>query len=275
MHNSCFVNQCYQGESGNFTIGTALSTDAYAMNYSQRHFHGYIDELRYFDRAKTSQEILDDATLTAYMSFNDSSFEDHASLRIPTTAVGSINSTTGRIGQALRINDLSHSYLRLNGLVLLGIQNQSFSMSLWIQPNLQRSATIIHVSSQSNGLGWCLDFLSVLANGQLMASFWSGVRRYMVSPSVPLNQWTHVTMTYSSLAGLRMYINGTSTNVSVSFGYQASEVPNYIFLGSAYLGTNYCGTSSSSPGQYSGLLDEFRLYSRELTADECFRLANP
>ena len=242
VHNSCFVNECYQGESGNFTIGAALSTNAYTMNYSQRYFHGYIDELRYFDRAKTSQEILDDATLTAYMSFDDPSFQDRASLGIPSTAFGLINSTTGRVGNALWINQLSYSYLRLNGLVLLGIHNQSYSMSLWIQPNLQRDATIIHVSSQTDGLGWCLDFLSILMNGQLMASFWGGTRQYIVGPSVPLNQWTHVAMTYSYFTGLKLYINGTSTNASVSFRYQASGVPDYIFLGSSYLGANRCGT---------------------------------
>jgi hypothetical protein len=259
---------CYQGKSGNLTIGRSY------FHSTPEYFDGFIDELYYFDRVRTPREILDDASLTVYLSFDNYSLNDQGPLRINGHVNGSVNFTEGIVGGALHIDPISDSYVQVTGLVLLGVSDQSYSISIWIRPSERRNSTIVHVSSENNGMGWCIPMLTLTDQGQLIALSWSAGREDLSGPIVPLNGWTHVAITYSRSVGLSLYTNGTVSNSSGAFSFTASgSTRSNLFLGSSLFGTSSCGYIPYYNGQYTGALDEFRLYSRALSENEISELA--
>ncbi len=60
----------FRGNSGDITVGLAN------MSTPISYWTGYINQLSYVSRAKTATEILTDATLVAYYSFDNGSFYD-------------------------------------------------------------------------------------------------------------------------------------------------------------------------------------------------------
>jgi hypothetical protein len=264
------ATNCYQGQGGNLTIGRSQFHGT--LEYSD----SFIDQLYYFDRVRTTKEILDDAGLTVFLSFDNNSLNDQGSLGIHGYLNGSVNFTKGMVGDALQIHPIPDSFVRVTGLVLLGVSDQSYSISVWIRPSEQRKSTIVHVSDNPDGTGWCIAMLALTDQGQLIALSWSSGRRDLSGPIVPLNAWTHVAITYNNLVGLILYTNGTRSASSSAFSFTASgSTRNNLFLGSSLSGTLDCGGTSNHNGQYAGAMDEFRLYSRALTAAEIGNLVKP
>ena len=261
---------CFQGDPENLTVGFS-HLQARSPSYW---YDGLIDQLSYTNRSKTADEILRDATLTAYFSFDDSSTADAGPLGISGSRSGSTSFSAGRVGDALQINDVLDSYFRLSGLVLLGRRNQSYSLAIWIRPSVLKNSMIIHVSTGSAGFGWCVPMLTLTSSGYLRTMSWSGVAVTIDGPPTSVNQWTHAAITYSINNGLRLYVNGTLRNSSLPFFYAASGSANYLFLGSSLAGTSYCTAIASYDGQYAGLVDELRVYSRELGSVEVLYLAS-
>ena len=70
---------CKHSPSGPF-LGTSGSINIGAVNFAAAaplsYWTGYIDQLSYVSRVKTEIEILTDATLVAYYSFDNGSFYD-------------------------------------------------------------------------------------------------------------------------------------------------------------------------------------------------------
>ena len=265
------TNDAYQGGQGNLTIGTSEIFSLGVRTY----YDGLIDQLSFIHRSKAADEILRDASLTAHFSFDNESTIDQGPLKLDGSRSGSTNFTTGRVGDALQINNVSDSFFQVNGLVLLGRTNQAYSLAIWIQPSSIQSSTIIHVSDTSTGEGWCIPMLTLTSSGRLRAMSWSGSQQAISGPTIFLNQWSHVVVTYSLNNGLRFYVNGSLFSSSSTFSYSASGNVNYLFLGSSLGGSPFCGLPTIFNGQYTGLLDEFRIYSREITLSEVFDLANP
>ena len=265
LDNSGTSASVYLGNSGNLTVGSSL------LSSYKCYFDGFIDQLYYTNRVKTPAEILDDATLTLYFSFDNGSAHDSGPLRINGSRVGSTSKVTGRVGDAIHFGSTVASYVVVSGLVLLGTSNQSYSMSIWIKPAIIRNSSIIHVSSQNNGSGWCIGMLSLTSTGELVALSFSGVGVSAFGPILLAKSWTHAAITYSPSNGLCLYVNGTLRNSSTPFAYAASDSPNYLFLSSCLHGSMCAGMN----GQFEGALDEFRLYSRELPMSDVYALSHP
>ena len=90
-----------------------------------------------------------------------------------------------------------------------------------------------------------------------------------------MNTWTHVVTSYSVSSGIRLWVNGSLVNVSGPFTYISSGVPNTITLASSLNGTSACIAGAVNKGQFYGMMDEVRVYSRELNASDVDALANP
>jgi hypothetical protein len=112
--------------------------------------------------------------------------------------------------------------------------------------------------------------LGLSSSGQLIATSWGNAAISAVGPTLAPNNWTHAAITYSTSNGLRLYLNGNLRNSTNPYSYSASGVPNYLFLGDSVNSTSCADTL----GQFFGALDEFRLYSRELTASDVVTLFN-
>jgi hypothetical protein len=102
---------------------------------------------------------------------------------------------------------------------------------------------------------------------------------YVLGPIPPLSSWTHVVQTWSSVSGLSLYINDVLyVQDSTITRYLVSSAANYLTLAStlrAILNSTCSPTGVlKGLGYYNGLIDELRVYSRELSALEVCALAN-
>ena len=227
-----------------------------------------MDQLTICNRAKPACEILEDASLATYYNFNSNPVLYDSG---PNSLLSSSHSisfvSSGHSSQAIFFND-SLSYLQIAGLTGLGTVNQAFSISLWIRP-YSLSGTLVFVSSQALGTGWCLPFIGFASNGSIVAQLWTGTIRSIVGVSVSMYPvWSHIVETWSSTNGLRLYINNvlTASDASVT-SYSASSASNYVRLANRPNNSCYYGQIGLTM-PFNGCIDDFRIYSRELTATD-------
>jgi hypothetical protein len=222
-------------------------------------------------RAKSACEILEIATLVAHFTFDTGLFLNDSgpnSLQATTQSTSSVSS--GCFSQAIAFNG-SASYFQMNDFTALGISNQPFSISLWIRP-VSLLGVVLHVSNNVTGTGWCMPFLGFTINGSFIAQIYNGTANVpVVDPtfSILTSVWSHVVQTWSSTNGLRLYINNTlvASRLNSAGTYSASSTPNFLSLGSGLQGTATCDQDMSSSA-YEGDMDDFRVYSRELSASD-------
>ncbi|CAF1065997.1 unnamed protein product [Adineta steineri] len=254
----------YLGASGAIHIGNYYDG-------SNHTFDGAIDEVTLYMNARSASDILSDATLSTWHSFDCGISYDSGPNRIKGTAYNVILAS-GRVGQGLSYTS-SSSYYQLYGFPLLGTSNHPYSISLWIQRTSTGAGTVVYVSSQTGGGGWCIDFMGFSSSGQIIGASYDGVIRDVVGPILSTNVWVHVATTFSTTNGVRLYVNGSLIGSTGAIIYAASGTLNTVTLGNP-LRTG-CVKKSIAPGTFYGYLDEFRLYSRELTAADVTALANP
>ncbi len=106
-------------------------------------------------RAKPSCEILEEATLAAYFSFNSpNSLNDSRPNSLPAVGQSFSFVSNGHSLEAISFDGSTSSYFRISDLTGLGNNNRSFSISLWVQPQ-SLSGTLVHVSDSPLGIDWC------------------------------------------------------------------------------------------------------------------------
>lgn len=172
----------------------------------------------------------------------------------------------------ISFTNASPSYFQASGFLALGISNQSFSISLWIKPALL-AGTIVHQSNTSFGSDFCITYLGFASNGSLIAQVLTNMGYVGISYSyLSLTTFSHVVQTWSSINGLQLYVNnilvGSQTIATTTVS--SSTWINYITIGSCLNGCGTCNSGQISSGQFIGIIDDFRIYIRELTiSDVC------
>jgi hypothetical protein len=220
-------------------------------------------------------EVLADATLTVYYTFDNSSLADSGSLHINATGAHYSYSSSGRVSLCLALIN-TPSYIQASALVLLGTPGQSYSFSIWIKPTVITNGTIIHVSSLASGLGWCFPALGFTSGGAIGVQGWNGSAVSLTGPTATPNVWTHLAITYSSSNGISFWVSGTQYgSASGPYNYSTPNSPVIVTIGSSLSGASSCPSTSIVMGQYHGYIDQFQLYSRELSASDITSLANP
>ncbi|CAF4356022.1 unnamed protein product, partial [Adineta steineri] len=221
---------------------------------------------------------LHDATLVGYYSMDCLSYPswDSGPNQIRGVAVGLTSGDGGRVGQSYLFNTTS-SYFQITGLVLLGQSYSPFSFAMWLRPILSVTSggTILHVSQNTNGTGWCVQFIGLSSEGQIVVHGYnaSGIVQ-IIGPVLVVGQWVHIVETYSQVNGIRLYINGNLYGQSNAFVYAAFGAPMVVTLGQPLQGT-LCNHTGIQSGNYRGEIDEFYIYSRELSQMDITTLANP
>jgi hypothetical protein len=237
---------------------------------------------------RTSCEAYNDATLTAYYPFDtNGTFLDYSINYFEGVGSNIQSVTFGRLRQAIAFVS-STSYFQAQCFPTTRVNNPPFSVSLWIKPTIVvGGGTIIHVSGAQTGNGTiCYDLLGLTNTGILVAQLMqtstlvSGVQ----GPLLSINTWIHVALVYGSKSGMGLFINGqlyaTSVMTTSPLPVVSYAIAQFITLGniSPFSSAWTVGCPSSSlplvSGSYLGAIDEFRLYSRELTAQEICVLAN-
>ena len=250
----------YLGQSGNASIGNTMSFDNF--------FVGNIDQVSITYRVKTADEILDDASLVAYYSFDCGSTLDSGPNLLHGNAAEQ-TMVTGRVNDALFFNS-SNAFFQTPAFLAFGVANQSFSISLWMKP-LSLMGVLVHVSNQSTGNGWCVPMLGFNSSGTLVAQVpFSSVTESLVG----VNVWTHVVQTFSVTNGLRLYINGTLRSASSAAAVSPPYQPVYVTIASQRSGGADCLSGPIALRSYAGAIDELRIHNREINVSEICMLSS-
>jgi len=221
----------------------------------------------------SSCEILDIATLAAYFTFDTGlPYNDSGPNAVPTTSSNTaiIN---GYKNQAILFTGTSNSYFQTWGFTSLGISNKPFSITFWIKPQIL-SGTLIHLSTSSSGTGSaCFPLLGFTSNGSIVAQVLTNNATVVsaIGSELPVSlSWIPVVQTWSSSNGLKLYVKNTLvSSVAASTFLASGTTPNYLTLGNCLSGCSACLSGSiGKPGPFQGAIDDWRIYNRELTADD-------
>ena len=263
----------YQGTTGPITIGLIKNSGDYPFN-------GYIDQVSLVTRAKSANEVLFDATVVCYYSFDSSSLYDYGPLGLNGSVTSVSFVSMGRVNDAISFTS-NNSYFLSGGMTLLGTTSGSYSFAAWIKPTSVTRGVIVYVSKCDTNCAsnWCMPFMGFTSTGQIAIQSWSaasgGTLVLLTGPTIVTDTWMHVAHTYSPTNGMRLYLNGLFYSASSAFSYSPGNSPSYIYLGSFPLSTCSAVSSVISTEQFYGLMDEFYLFSREISAADVSRLANP
>jgi hypothetical protein len=262
--------QSYQGKTGNIQIG---STQFGSLT---NFFNGYIDNVMLTTRAKAASEVLHDASVMAYYSFD---------LPYPNADSGpnglnatSMNTTTvsGRVNYAMRFL-IATAYFQAYGFYQIPygfIASKPFSVSLWINPAYIFSSTIVQTFGTPINNGLCTNFLGTYtatgSGAQITVLSSNSGPSLLTGPFVTANTWTHISITYSSTNGYSLYVNGIIYGATGSWATLSTTSLAYLFIG--YFTPCTIGSSNVA---YYGSIDETYIHNRELTQSDVTTLANP
>ncbi|CAF1650102.1 unnamed protein product [Rotaria magnacalcarata] len=262
------ASNALKSASGNFTIGTNER-----VRLPNNYFQGYLDQLSINRRVKSSCEILEIATLAAHFKFDaDSPLTDFGPNSV-TTKASNYLIISGHTNQAISFSGASMSYFQASGLTALGMSNQSFSIAFRIQPQILYG-TLVHLSTSSLGTGsQCFPLLGFTSNGTIVAQILTNnnVVVAALGPILSLSSpWIAIVQTWSSANGLKLYINNALVSSVAAATFQGSEIaPNYVTLGNCLSGCGACLNGSiNTPGPFTGAIDDWRIYNRELNSND-------
>jgi hypothetical protein len=164
----------------------------------------------------------------------------------------------GPLGKALAFNN-SRVIIPASDTLTAGLFQQPFTLTAWINPTRvgntwQQIFRAIKTDGNSD------DTLFLNNDGRLswrarVATVWT-VLCETAPGVVPANDWTHIAVVGDG-TNFRIYVKGA---VSQTAAFQKTDGTNATY----YIAGNTGGTTES----YAGMVDDFRIYSRALTAAE-------
>lgn len=113
---------------------TNMSFGSLAQLGGGSYFQGYMNNLQFISRVKTDDELLEEATLVGYYSFDNRLLIDLGPNRIDDSQSQDLQFDDNGHKNDCIVFNTTHSVFRINGFYFLGLQNYSFTFSLWIYP---------------------------------------------------------------------------------------------------------------------------------------------
>ncbi len=144
-------------------------------------------------------------------------------------------------------------------------------------PDVKDRAVVFHRSAAWTDAG-SRGYELLIEDGRLKWSlihFWPGNAISIAAKKpLPLNQWTHVVVTSdgsSRAAGLRIYFDGRAAEIEVVRDHLTKQI-----TGGGNNGDNIAlGDRFRDHGFTHGAIDDFRVFTRELTPLEAFAAFSP
>lgn len=194
----------------------------------------------------------------------------------PATLTGAAGWTaTGKYGPALSLPggpSSTGNQVELPDNIDAGIDDQ-FSVSLWVRPDtLPNWVPHLQIGSSTDTFFLLQSSTQTAGNTGFAATFKEPgnptQERLVLGPGkdVPLNQWTHVVFTMSGTTG-RIYFDGVLMGTRTDFTIDLGDVGV-----DGQTTANMIGGTSWPDGRFDGLVDDFRMYAYELSADEVTEL---
>lgn len=231
-----------------------------------------------FDELKPGNKLIDllhPQDLPAPKPAADAKDKKAAPAPAPTNAAimkGENHLVVGKNGQAIEFTGDDAVDLPLGNFK----RHEPFSVSLWLKtPDVKERAVVFHRSrawTDAASRGYEL----LLEEGRLKWSlihFWPGnAISIRTRTTLPVNAWTHVVVSNdgsSRAGGLKIYINGQAAQVEVIRDGLTKDITggggDNISLGERFRDRGFKG----------GVIDDFRVFGRELTAVEASACFDP
>ena len=250
--NSCAVGQYMSGKLDDFRIySRALS----ATEVIQLYNFG----LAKFDKSST---LAVSSSLLGYWTFDGKNMTNGVAADISGNAnngnlIGIATSTfyaAGKIGQGVNFDGINDRIT--TGSDFIGTTAGTYTA--WVYPIsygqssvgriIDNGKTILEATSTNNTIGFSSDGFATQATAATNA--------------LPLNKWTHVTVTRNSSGTANFYINGVlSGSADQPSGTPAGGSTNVIL-----------GNVSAGAATFNGLIDNVRVYNRVLSATEILNI---
>ncbi|WP_328473261.1 ThuA domain-containing protein [Actinoplanes sp. NBC_00393] len=249
--------------------------------YPDAAFDGLMDDVRLYTSTLNAAEVaamynegaavrytFDENTGTAAANSGTKASIGAAALQ------GTTSWAAGRSGSAVSLPGgaaTSGNQVRLPDNLEAGL-DQQFTVSFWARPDtLPNWVPLLQIGSSTDtffllqsatnggttGFGATFKAPGVAAQERLLLG--SG-------RDLPLNQWTHVVFTMNGSTG-RIYFNGVQQAIRTDFPIDIGDVGVGGNTTANFLG----GTSWGDP-RFDGLIDDFRLYGYELSAEHVAQL---
>ena len=139
------------------------------------------------------------------------------------------------------------------------------TIMVWIQPSKGDGTILskIELPDDPQEEGYSVLLRDGKVRVYLVAQWFDDAIRIQTKARVPLNNWTHVTVTYDAshtAKGTKVYFNGEEQPTEIDL--------DSLFQGFSNDGLLTLGTSGDSNNQFHGAIGEVRMYEELLTPDE-------
>lgn len=186
---------------------------------STNFFSGYIDDLRIWKEALSSEEIFENwsgysTELVAYYSLSEDG-NDISGNEFNGTVNGSITFVQdNERGSVASFGGASRDYIMLGGAEELGITESGFVVSAWVKVDaFDKTDLTILGSSETQGIRQGLHLLARNQNPHF--GFW-GIDTSDPSTTLAADQWAHLSFIYDQNAKTQtIYVNGQITAVGI------------------------------------------------------------
>jgi len=208
------------------------------------------------------------ANLVAHFKFDEGSRGKHtnevAKGKDATTGGGN-EVVEGKFGKALKLTGDDAVKLPVGNFR----RHQAFSVALWLKPASRYERAVVYRRSRAWTDAASRGYELLIEDGRLSAAmihFYPGnAIRVQAVDELPVGTWSEVAVTYdgsSRAAGLKIYVNGKRAKSKIVYDNLTREMAgggeDNIAIGERFRDNGF---------KY-GLVDEFRVYTRELTASE-------
>lgn len=240
-------------------------------------FKGTIDELTFYNYARSAKQIQEDMNLhspvsasgkntVAYYKFDEGSgsIAHNSSLQgealeaqLGTGSSAPTWSNNGEFGKALSF-DGSNDYVSMPNQFSFSNFTTSFWMKVTSVPNSANDQYILHIGSGTDTSNYRpLIGIDNSSNNLFDLGVW-GNTNFTTDIKYNINTWYHIVVSHNEGASTKIYVNGsfTASSSTVTFTDASND---YLTLG------NLRGYNQSF---FNGLIDEVKIYNHVLTDDE-------
>lgn len=252
-----YVNGTYIGQyAGGGITTTSNSSDVHigrATYYTGFTLHGWMGDVRIYDNALTDSEISDLYNLS-YLGVQvwaplNGNLINKGSIYQTLTSTGASINNSGKIGKCYSMSGTANNAIK--GIYYSNSTNISFC--IWVKFNSLSAGTHLIDGRVGDVVGYQPMYIE-----QNRIQIGNGATAFPdISYNFSTNTWYHIAVCYSA-DNTKVYINGSliATNTA-SKGYNHNGQLNF-YIGSRFTGTN----------PLNGLVNDFRIYDRTLSADE-------
>jgi len=233
-------------------ISDALPWQIGADGNSNKDFNGKLSQISFYDYALSPTQVgylrdlnnpmaIDGAEPIAYYPMGDNSN--------PTSTAGYPNISVGA-DSVFDFNG-SNDFIDLDPSIVKYFDNDNFSLSVWVKSDVFSGYNYIFQDGATSN-NRVMQLLNYTGRSGLEFTYGNGTS-YRTSPNIALNdgQWYHVVVTYSSVDGAKIYIDGNTTPAATNTGTIALDRSSHSKAGiGAYV---VSGTSNYWNGNISNM----------------------